>query len=324
MGFVIPEIVKKQIDLIVDYKVIPYNEHHDNISDLCIEIKEYTNIEDCFVILHSHEVITKINHLEKIYDVIQSHPNKEIYIHSSTSSLIQHGTHPLLNVWMWSRAYGFIDIDYFHRTKKAILFSSNMYVNFNNIAIDKKNIKSILSCRNYNPYRKYLFNNLNPDDTEILRYVSYDGTDEKLETLYKNIRLIEFPNFFELINEYYSSIFSFVAETFNYKNTPPVLTEKTILAFLTGTIPIVIGIDNTISNLKEMGFWVANDDFGYGDADYTGDYFYKTDKFITCIKNVKKLSFAESQQYWINNKDKIYNNWYILSELYKYRRKPLI
>ena len=324
MGFIIPEIVKKQIDLIVDYKVISYNEHRDNISDFCIKIKEYINTEDCFVILHSHEVITKTTHLEKIYDIIQSHPNKEIYIHSSTSSLIQHGTHPLLNVWMWSRSYGFIDTDYFYRNKKKILFSKNMYVNFNNINIDKKNIKSILSCRNYNPYRKYLFNNLNSDDTEILRYVNYNYTDEMLETVSKNYRLDKFPNFFELIDEYYSSIFSFVAETFNYKNTPPVLTEKTILAFLTGTIPIVIGTDNTISNLQKMGFWIANYEFGYDDADYNGDYFYKTDKFITCIKNVKKLSFVESKQYWINNKDKIYNNWYILSELYKYPCKPLI
>lgn len=324
MEFVIPEIVKKQIDLIVDYKVIYYNEHRDNISDFCIKIKEYTNTEDCFVILHSHEVITKDTHLKEIYRTINEYSNKKIYIHSGTSSLIEHGTHPLVNTWMWSRAYGFIDTDYFYKNKKKIIFPKYMYLNFNSIDINKKNIKSILSCRNYNPYRSYLFDNTTSADVEIFRYINYDYNDEQLETISKNSRLDKFPNFFELTDEYYSSIFSFVSETLSQKNSPTPLTEKTILSFLTGTVPILIGSDRTISNLTDMGFWVANDDFGYGDADYTGNYFYKVDKFIECIKNIKKLSFNESKQYWIDNRDKIYNNWNILSKLSKYSNKPII
>ena len=215
------------------------------------------------------------------------------------------------------------------------LSCKNTYSTFNNVNIENKVIKSIMSSRTTTPQRDYVFNNINPDDVEINRYIRYTNEEEVFEDVYPNERLSYFPDFNGLLDEYYSSIFSFVIETdyFSFHNdqtsnmffrTGPQLSEKTIIPFLTGTIPIILGQKHLLRDLKEVGFWVANDDFGYSDGDEYISHIIKGNRFIKCIKNVKKLSFDESKEYWLDNKDKIYNNWNILSTLFNYTNKILL
>jgi hypothetical protein len=334
MKFELPNIVKHQINLILDNKVIHYNEHRDSTSEILDRIKKYSEIEDEFIILHEHEIISFYFKLESIHDLIDSLDNK-IYIQSSSSNEIYNGVHPLVNVWAWSQMTGYITTDYFYDDSVAILFNKNTYSTFDRVNIDSKFVKSIMSSRTATNQRDYVFNNINQDDIEINRYIRYTNEEEVFEDVYPNERLSTFPNFNELLDEYYSSIFSFIIETdyFSFHDdqtanmffrTGPQLSEKTIIPFITGTIPIILGQKHLLHDLKEMGFWVANDDFGYSDADEYISHIIKGNRFVKCIKNVKELSFDESRQYWLDNKDKIYNNWNIISSLFNYTNKSLL
>jgi len=334
MKFEIPNIAKDQINLILDNKVIHYNEHIHDIDYICNEIRNFSSFTDEFVILHSHEVITHSAKLESIYDLIDELDIK-IYIHSSVSNQPYHGVHPLVNIWMWSRNYGYTSADYYDKDSMNLLFRKDTYLNSSKININKKTIKSILSSRTSSGIRDYIFSNINKDDVEINRYINYTHAEELNEDIQPNNRLTLFPSFNELLDEYYSSIFSFIIETDNFSfypihspktqfQTGPQLSEKTIIPFLTGTIPIIIGQKHLISDLEKMGFWIANKDFGYSDGDEYIYYKYKANRFIRCIKNINKLSFNETKQYWLDNKDKIYNNWNIVSTLFKYTNKSVI
>ena len=84
---------------------------------------------------------------------------------------------------------------------------------------------------------------------------------------------------------------------------------------MNGTIPIILGQQSNVRLLKELGFYVWNDEFGYGDSDKSIWWNDRVNGFVKCYDNVKKLSFDESKQYWLDNKDKVQKNYDIISNL---------
>jgi len=284
----------------------------------------YTNHDEGVRIFrYGHEIITDENVKKVIINKIKKLRSRGIECYMSTSSLTPSTFefHPLVNIhvqWYdylmrndisWNRKNGvpFFPVEKYHYEKK---------LKFN------KTIKSIFSIRKQSHYRDYLFSKITQEDNCIFRYAGYVNSPEKetnndLETC-KN-----FPTWYELLSDYESSIFSFVYETEN-GNNPNIdcqVSEKTWLAFMTGTIPIIIGQKNVVKLLKDIGFYVWNDEFGYEDGDELDDYNDRIDKFVTCYNNVKKLSFDESKKYWLDNQDKIQKNYDILSNLITKRWK---
>jgi len=133
---------------------------------------------------------------------------------------------------------------------------------------------------------------------------------------------VEWP---ELLKEYGKSLFSFVVET-NYPTTTNLssVTEKSVIPFLTNSIPIVLGKQNIVRDLQNCGFWIANEDFGFDIEDTYVDYSQsKVNTFVRCLEIINSLSYNECLEYYNKNIDKIKTNREIIVELYqeKYLKK---
>jgi len=99
----------------------------------------------------------------------------------------------------------------------------------------------------------------------------------------------------------------------HFQITP--LTEKTPLAFMNFCIPIIFGEPNCIKELEDLGFWIANKDFGFGNSDFFGKYENKLDNFIKCINRFNKMKIKELKIYYNNNIEKIQNNYRLCSSI---------
>ena len=268
------------------------------------------------IIKYDQEIIsdkTKESELFKIIDELRLE-NSEIYLSTSTITPCKYQLHPLVNIHAhWSHFQQRTYADNNWDTKEEG-FSDKDYDYTKKLEFDKTN-KSILSVRKKTFYRDYFLNKIIPDELGIFRYISYDPWIEYRPDQ-EHIYTIQFPTWKELQSEYKKSIFSFVVETdFSHEGMSCQISEKTLLAFLSGTIPIVIGPRNMVKLLKDIGFYVWNTEFGYFPADSSSDGFIRADKFVECYDNVKKLSFEESKEIWLYNQGKIQQNYDIVSNL---------
>ena len=92
------------------------------------------------------------------------------------------------------------------------------------------------------------------------------------------------------------------------------LSEKTILAFLSGTMPIVLGGSGYVKELTEMGFKVWNNDFGFSNADERDDYGkVGLDYFYECLNQVNTMTLNGAKKYWDTYKKDIQHNFDIVS-----------
>jgi hypothetical protein len=308
-----------KFDKIVTEQIDFYYRNQGNICDFTEYHKElYTNHnKGVRIFRYGNEIITDENVKKDIINKIKKLRAQGIECYMSTSSITpsEYEFHPLTNIHLhWYEYLMRSDISW--NTKNGVPFFPVENYNHDKKLNFNKTIKSIFSTRKQSHYRDYLFSKITQDDNCIFRYAGYISSPEKetdnhLETS-KN-----FPSWYELLSDYESSIFSFVYETEN-GNNPNIdcqVSEKTWLAFMTGTIPIIIGQKNVVKLLKDIGFYVWNDEFGFDDGDELDDYNDRIDKFVTCYNNIKKITFDEGKQYWIDNQQKIQKNYDILSNL---------
>lgn len=269
-----------------------------NENDISKIVDNYINNYDSFTIVYKEETFKDYNTLYRIYNKVKE-TNKKVLISSATSTDNYLFVHPLINLYFWQ---GSNHKKYINWNSETIdWFDKNYYIDF------EKNNKGILSVRKKTIIRDRLFGKINNFDG-IIRYASwakYDGdeTPELLKTTYT------FPSILELIEEYRKSYISFVVETHTSEITNQ-LSDKTIFSFLTKTMPIVYGGCNYVKELKDMGFYVWNDEFGFedGDALHTSSEL-KQYKFVKCIENFNKLSINEVKQMYSDNMDKIEKNF---------------
>jgi hypothetical protein len=176
-----------------------------------------------------------------------------------------------------------------------------------------KSNKGIISVRKEIDWRTHLFNQLNVNNFDgIFRYSKwiFNPNDENIDFI-KNKN--NFPSYLELLDEYKKSYVSFVVESDSECSNLNSLTEKTLIPFLTKSIPIVLGGKNYVKELKEMGFYVWNDEFGFYEDD-SDSIFDRVDNFVKCIEYFNTMSKEDIKNLYIDNFNKINDNYKLASE----------
>lgn len=295
------DIQKYQLDFCFRYPVISISQENHNNFD------EFQKNNDKFVCLYRTEVFKlegKLDSLEKkIYEL--SKQSKEIYIAQATTSKLKYGLDPLINLIYWKgfKSRQTISCDW----DNDYLFDENRYNE-----IPKTN-KGIISVRKRTSKRNYLFSNINDFDG-IFRYSNWppNAKEEEKEKWLEKVNLNNFPNWYDLINEYKSSYFSFVIESGSglFLNQ---CSEKTIIALLTKTVPIVLGGRGYVKELEDMGFWIANEELGIDIDNLPTESKLRMDIFSEGIHNYNKMTMQEVKNFYEKNKDKIEKNFKIMS-----------
>ena len=288
-------LVDIQTNLFLQKRYIrAFNTHSsDEIVDM---ILEYSKKHDTFILLIYFEIIFDTRDFKKIEDCINSLPNK-IWIMSTTTSRHPLYVEPIVNLLVWKEQL----IDEIYDNEVYVPAFPNYLWENKIYDLDIKKNKSILSLRRRNLQRDLFYHKLNNDDLTIKRY--YYKEPQK-----------EYPTWEELIKEYIETYVAVVCETTYPSWTETTcMTEKSILAFLCGNIPLILGKKKLIKELHEMGFWTANYDFGFTERmDLMDDFSQeKINGFVSCVKKINKIDIEE---YYKNNIDKINNNYKIIHD----------
>lgn len=271
-----------------------FNTHTaDEIVDMVLE---YSKKYDTFILLIYFEIIFDTRDFKKIEDCINSLPNK-IWIMSTTTSRHPLYVEPIVNLLVWKEQLidEIYDNDVYVPAFPNYLWENKIY------DLDSKKNKSILSLRRRNLQRDLFYHKLSNDDLTIKRYH------------YKEPQK-EYPTWESLIQEYKETFVAVVCETTYPSWTETTcMTEKSILTFLCGNIPLILGKKKLIKELHEMGFWTANYDFGFTERmDLMDDFSQeKINGFVGCVKKIKTIDI---EQYYKDNLDKINNNYKIIHD----------
>lgn len=319
MNFELPYIVKDEINLILSKKYIYANIVSENFEEdylnILNEIKLFSNKFNKFLILVKHEVITDEWFFDELIKIIHE-SKKDIKICQATASNdILYGTHPFTHIFLW-KLEGIRksdrEVDYNDFTTQ--IFPEFLYNKFDDY-VNIKNEKTILSVRNNSYFRDEIIKKINTKSISIFRYLNINSDNN----LNKSIP------WYDLIEEYKKSYVSIVLETNYGKNISNYLTEKTILSFLTGCIPIVYGQKNLIKDLENLGFWIANKDFGFENGDdYSNQSNYKIELYSKCVNNISSMDINYIKNYYQENINKIYRNWEIIYTIFNYSNKNII
>ena len=297
--------------------------------------KELSKSNIKFYLCVFEEIITETNLLDNLIDIIEKNNLTSAKISMSTNNKIKYGTHPLTNIAMWSGTTQRKKIEYFFNEdedKKSLIFSNEHFDLENKKVNENRKYKSIFSVRRKNQFRDYLFNVsdnkaiITPPFTDLGNSICRYGEVivKGAKTVFSknpNKNLNNFPTLSELIEEYHDSYISIVCETNNTgiisEIKTPQFSEKSLIAFLSGTMPLIFGAPNLIKNFNDIGLYTWNTYFGF-----EGDELHEQDKvksFKNCITKVSKLSTDEVKKLWIENKDKIQSNVNIISDLINFK-----
>ena len=309
------QVLKEIYDLQSGHECYPIDNELQIVKDNLEHFKNLSKSNITFYLFVFEEILTEIGLFEELIDFLDEHNLTSAKISMSTNNKIKYGTHPLTNIAMWSRVTMRKNIETTHtddRSKVELIFSNK------NFSLQKRNIKenrkykSICSVRRRNDFRDYIFKNINLGNS-ICRYAKFD--------LLKYRDLTNFPTLSDLIKEYHDSYISIVCETnnacVNDLTKTPQFSEKSLIAFLSGTMPVIFGAPNIVKNFNDIGLYTWNDYFGF-----KGDELYEVDKiqsFKQVINKISELSTDEVKKLWIENKDKIQSNVNIISDLMNYR-----
>jgi len=285
-----------------------------NLSGQTVDWDDFHKFEkshDKFVILYYTEIFSSSGKLQQLQDrisiILQNEPHKEIYISQATSTKIKYGLDPLINLIYWKGVLSRkkINID----DENILLFEKGLFKD------TSKKVKGIFSIRKRNPVREYIFNKIKEFDG-IIRYSKWpqDSHRELIEGTLKNVNVDDFPTWYDIINEYKSSYFSFIIESHSNSNLNQ-LSEKTILAFMTKTIPIVLGGRGYVKELEDMGFWVGNSILGVDFDNSPTESYIRFDSFVNAIENYNKLDLNDVTKIYNHNMNNIQNNFNIVSNL---------
>lgn len=270
----------------------------DNSKNLIDRIDYTFENYEKFLIVHIQEIFRSKKIISYIHKKVKE-TKKEVLISSSTTTDDFIFTHPITNLYFWQGCFSKSKLS--SNSPPILLFHKKYYTN------KSKQIKGILSVRKQNEERDVLFSNIKEFDG-IFRYISFpayigDESDEIIQST------SHFPNWKNLIKEYTQSYISFIIESMNgyvYNQ----LSEKTIIGFLTKTMPIVYGGKDYVKELKQMGFYVWNDEFNFGKGDeYERGSIEKNKNYINTIEYYNKLSLEDIEKLYNENLDKIEHNY---------------
>jgi hypothetical protein len=288
-------LVDIQTDLFLKKRYVRvFNTH--TTDEIIEKVLEYSKHYSTFLLFIYFEIIFDSRDFKRISDCIKSLPNK-IWIMSTTTTRHPLYVEPIVNLLVWKEQL----IDEIHDESIYVPAFPNDLWEKRKYSFETKEIKSILSLRRQNQQRDLLYDRLGSVDLSIKRY--HHRESEKYYPLWK-----------DLVNEYLKTYVSFVCETTYPSWTETTcMTEKSILSFLCGNIPIILGKKRLVKELKQMGFWIANEYFGYDDyADSLDDLSYeKINLFVRCIE---KVNNTDIKQFYLENINHIHNNHKIIQD----------
>lgn len=314
--------VKSQIESFKNKKPIGWSEFSSE-EQIRNEIENNTN----FFFYTNHEVYS--NGLDNLIQIISEYPDKEVLISMPVSNKIKYGMEPIVNLLHYANLHE----DYVNPMKELVIWQLGDYLpdshtlgyfnlinkdNFKNLS---KSNKGILSVRKQNDTRDKIFDKIDFHKFDgIIRYIKVETSinhDYKKETLLPHhYEMNKNPTTSELVEEYCKSFLSFVIETDTAESTLNPITDKTLLPFLTQSIPIIYGGCNFVKEVEEMGFWVANKEFGFNtdSLDYGDDK--KINNFVEMVNTYNKLSYGDIKSMYKKNYSKIKKNYDIMCELF--------
>jgi len=306
------EEVKEQLEFVNNSKIfsiVAYsNDRYFGASFNELKNLIETNKIQNLSIVSFNESFIQYKYIEEVVHFLEK-KGINFYLSAATSTPLEYFFNPLVNIFFWKDTNIRNTLKWSPINNSIQLFNQN---NFENTL--EKNHKGILSIRKQNRKRDYLDSLIDKKNFDgIYRYVRYPND---IKRNFSEEEILKYPTTQNIIQEYKKSYVSFVVETDFTATYMNPLTEKTLLAFLTKTIPIVLGGKNYIKELTDMGFYVWNDEFGFRDADLidTRD-FNKVDKFNDCINTYNKMSKYQIQDMYNSNIDKIENNYNIVSSI---------
>lgn len=289
------DLVQIQTDLFLSKKYVRiFNTH--TTDEIIEKVVEYSKTNQTFLLLIYFEIIFDSRDFDRIEKCLNSLPNK-IWIMSTTATKHPLYVEPIVNFLVWKEQL--ID-EIYDNNVYVPAFPNDLWEN-RKYSSETKHIKSILSLRRYNKQRDMLYKKVKPHHVEIKRY--HHNEPHKY-----------YPKWDGLVDEYLNTYVSFVCETTYPSWTETTcVTEKSILAFLCGNIPIILGKKRLVKELKEMGFWIANEYFGYDEYIDSLDEFSeeKINAFVRCMDNVNK---TDIKKFYENNIENIHNNHKIIQD----------
>lgn len=259
-----------------------------------------------FTILCDQEIINELDYLQNLQSTIRNHSNKEIYISCSTTTNYEYSLDPLLNIMFWRDAYSRQQISWIRDTMKDLsIFNKKHYKG------GIKNNPFILSVRKQKIPRDFIFNKLTGNYNGIVRYARWpeQGYEDKQ---WEDDNDSNFPTFTEIIQEYEKTYISFIVETNNECDFMTQFSEKTLLAFLTKTLPIVIGDVNLNKELTEMGFHTLNHMFNINENGMKID---NLGRFVNAVEDVNDMELKSIEKLYNENIDKIEHNYNLVTYL---------
>ena len=316
---IIPKEYIEEIELIRSRKYLTINVVIDGLEyeykNILDNIKSKIINEERYLIVCPHEVIQDNWFFDEIMYLFGNYECDVKLSQSTASTNNIYYAHPFTHFFFWKNSNIRNSDILKHRGQSVPMFPYKFFENFDEI-VSSKSIKSILSTRQISDIREKLFKKINTDSISIFRYLKCNGPECEGDIS---------VHWYELIEEYKKTYISFVVETNYGPWSSNSFTEKTLLAFLSCNIPVIFGQKDLISDLKKLGFWIANDDFEFGNGDiFNNTSEYRIEKYSKCVDYVSNMSIDDVHEYYLSNLDKIKNNWKIVTTIFEQSNRKII
>ena len=268
------------------FKLQPYLEGYFEKYIDKLKSNEENGITSYLII--EHEIITEPDKYYDLLNKISKNNLKNIKLSMSTLGSYEYCTKPETNLHIWAKATMRYKIDVEEQTE----FTFGRFTDLDN----KKVTKAIISSRKEQEARDGIFEYKFKSNDIISRYAKFQNDNKDYS---------QFPIWTELVKEYKGSLISFVLETFNHCGTqfqpPPQFSEKIVMAFLSGTMPILYGDVGLVKTFEDMGFHLWNNYFGFNE-----DFLQQTDEikqkeFKKVMERIDNMSFKEVEELYKTN-----------------------
>jgi len=293
------EYFKNDLDFIQNSSILQINPNR--IDETLNIVKNKINKKTTLATID--EIFTQQKEFDKLQKFCEENNEYEIKILTSSLKKIKNGFSPLVNFLCWNNSNHNTD----NKGTTQLHFDKKNFINFN-----KKKNKFILSWRKSSESRDKIVKGLIPNEKEIITYHSYKPFELSLLNPPKENNYLSWET---LINQYKSSLISFVAETEYWidddvcKDVIP-FTEKLILPLLTKSLPIIFAGSEYNDSLTELGIFTLNNSFLVEEKN--------EDRFKEVIEIIQNLTFEEVEMIYKNNIDKIEKNYKIIMSILDY------
>lgn len=273
------------------------------------------------------EAIQKQQEKDKLLHIIKNSNHDCKILHSGLETE-PYFTNPITNIYSWKHitiSNNIADDHQQNEESTISVFPSKLYKSSTPIFYElSKTMNHILSVRRKTDVRDYIIEKINTQNIDIFRYSQLEYTVYDEQNNYNE----SFPTWNSLLDEYLNSNISFVFETHfgeiknkkfinqtKWPHTP--FSEKTIMNFLTGTMPLIFGHQNIIGNLNNLGFWTLNNEYDYKSIDQLDTYDIKrADVFSEIVNELTSYSNEKIKSIYHSNYDKIMNNYNIMYKIF--------